>query len=137
MAAANTVSSEIPRSILWSEYYGVFCPADTKAGFNSDPRLGSGPGPITKAQLSVPPSPSTFQQHKRIRSLTRPRLLGAAAAAQPRPVRERRSRASRLITVAEQKAASDAPKIERFPREPCRGSTKTPASPSSRPCCPT
>lgn len=36
---ANTASSKIPCSILWSEYYRVFS-ADTKAGLNSVRRLG-------------------------------------------------------------------------------------------------
>lgn len=109
MAAANTTSSEIPCSVLWSEYYGVLCPADTKAGFNPDPGPGTAAAAHHKGSTVDPAAFNLGSEQS---------AFGSSA-------------------VAGQKAAFEAPEIERFPREPCRGSNKTPASPSSQPRWPT
>lgn len=85
MAAANAASSEIPRRILWSEYYGVFCPADTKAVFNCDPRLGSDAAGRHKGP-TVHPAIITNTKGSDL-------LLGLVV--QPRPVPELQERCSK------------------------------------------
>lgn len=112
--AANTASSKIPCSILWLQYYRVFCSADTKAGLNSGRRLGIDVMVRHKGSTVNPahPLPSTFCSRRNKSILSFPQSCLQCATSLPAGwSKSCRSAAAdctkqskfRLITITEQK----------------------------------